>query len=57
MATSMGKVYTVKDVKPEAFVVAFAKYLKQSGKVELPKYVDLVRTAVSKELAPYDPDW
>jgi hypothetical protein len=57
MATSMGKVYTVKDVKPEAFVVAFAKHLKQSGKIELPKYVDLIRTGVSKELAPYDPDW
>lgn len=31
----MGKVYTVKDVKPEAFVVEFAKYLKRSGKIEV----------------------
>lgn len=57
MATTMGKVYTVKDVKPEAFVVEFAKYLKRSGKIELPKYVDLVRTGVSKELSPYNADW
>ncbi len=57
MATHLGKIYTVKDVKPEAFVVEFAKYLKRSQKIELPKYVDLVRTGVSKELGPYDADW
>merc|ERR1711991_530164 len=57
MATGKPTVYTVKDVKPDAFVRAFAKYLKRSGKIELPSYVDVVKTGVAKELGPYDPDW
>jgi len=28
-----------------------------SGKLEIPKWVDLVKTGTNKELAPYDPDW
>ena len=48
---------TVKDVQSHAFVKAYAAYLKRTGKVELPKWVDLVKTATHKELAPYDPDW
>ncbi|GER57088.1 40S ribosomal protein S19, partial [Striga asiatica] len=27
------------------------------GKMELPDWIDLVKTDVLKELAPYDPDW
>eukprot|EP01105_Mastigella_eilhardi_P005701 TRINITY_DN1735_c0_g1_i1.p2 TRINITY_DN1735_c0_g1~~TRINITY_DN1735_c0_g1_i1.p2 ORF type:complete len:187 (-),score=59.86 TRINITY_DN1735_c0_g1_i1:104-664(-) len=48
---------TLKDVAPHDFVMAYAKYLKKAGKVELPKWVDLVKTGISKELAPSDPDW
>ncbi len=51
------QVFGVKDVKSEAFVVEFAKYLKRSGKIELPKYVDFVKTGFAKELSPYSPDW
>ena len=29
----------------------------RSGKVKLPEWVDLVKTNVAKELAPYDEDW
>merc|ERR1711964_248278 len=50
-------VYGVKDVQSQAFVVELAKYLKRSGKIVLPKYVDYVKTGVAKELAPYNPDW
>jgi len=28
-----------------------------SGKLEIPKWVDIVKTGTYKELAPYDPDW
>jgi len=28
-----------------------------SGKLEIPKWVDIVKTGTNKELAPYDPDW
>ncbi|CAG8508506.1 9870_t:CDS:2 [Ambispora leptoticha] len=48
---------TVKDVNPHEFVKAYAGYLKRSGKLEVPKWVDLVKTGAYKELAPYDADW
>lgn len=48
---------TVKDVNPHEFIKAYAEYLKRTGKIEVPKWVDLVKTAPYKELAPYDPDW
>ncbi|GLU11003.1 hypothetical protein SLE2022_277760 [Rubroshorea leprosula] len=53
MATSR----TVKDVSPHEFVKAYAAHLKRSGKIELPPWTDIVKTARFKELAPYDPDW
>jgi small subunit ribosomal protein S19e len=31
--------------------------LKRSGKLEVPTWVDMVKTGAYKELAPYDPDW
>eukprot|EP00123_Amoebidium_parasiticum_P019261 comp24390_c0_seq1/m.46660 comp24390_c0_seq1/g.46660 ORF comp24390_c0_seq1/g.46660 comp24390_c0_seq1/m.46660 type:complete len:148 (-) comp24390_c0_seq1:88-531(-) len=48
---------TVKDVKPAAFVQAYAEFLKQSGKIETPKWVDYAKTGTHKELGPYDQDW
>jgi len=48
---------TVKDVPAGDFIVAYAAHLKRTGKIELPKWSDLVKTAKHKELAPYDPDW
>ncbi|KAJ3050767.1 40S ribosomal protein S19 [Rhizophlyctis rosea] len=48
---------TVKDVSSHAFVKAYAAYLKRTGKLEVPKWVDLVKTGAYKELAPYDQDW
>ncbi|KAF8037427.1 hypothetical protein BT93_B0354 [Corymbia citriodora subsp. variegata] len=48
---------TVKDVSPHEFVKAYAAHLKRSGKIELPHWTDIVKTAKFKELAPYDPDW
>lgn len=48
---------TVLDVSGAQFVAAYAKFLKRSGKMELPRWVDYVKTGIHKELAPYDPDW
>ncbi|KAG5460665.1 MAG: 40S ribosomal protein S19-A, partial [Olpidium bornovanus] len=48
---------TVKDVNPHEFVKAYAAYLKRTGKLEVPKWVDLVKTGTYKELPPNDPDW
>merc|ERR1711865_159480 len=47
----------VKDVSPHTFVKEYAAYLRTTNKIELPPWVDLVKTATYKELAPYDPDW
>ena len=48
---------TVKDVAAHDFVIAYAAHLKRIGKIEVPKWADLVKTGTAKELAPYDPDW
>ncbi|KAL1935580.1 hypothetical protein VTP01DRAFT_4720 [Rhizomucor pusillus] len=48
---------TVKDVNAHEFIKAYAAYLKRTGKLEVPKWVDIVKTGTYKELAPYDPDW
>ncbi|KAG8234548.1 hypothetical protein J437_LFUL014007 [Ladona fulva] len=48
---------TVKDVDQHKFVKAFAAFLKKSGKVKVPEWVDLVKSAKYKELAPYEDDW
>jgi len=63
----------VRDVDPHVFNKAYAQFLKRSGnhpsspfltsrlnitgKLEVPAWVDIVKTASFKELAPYDPDW
>merc|ERR1711899_507225 len=47
----------VKDVDQQRFTVALAAFFKKSGKVKLPEWVDIVKTNVAKELAPYDEDW
>jgi small subunit ribosomal protein S19e len=41
----------------DAFIAAYASHLKKSGKLEVPTWVDIVKTGAYKELAPYDPDW
>eukprot|EP00794_Sanderia_malayensis_P011197 gene11197-12372_t len=48
---------TVKDVRPEDFVKAFAAYLKKSGKMKIPEWVEIVKTSKAKEQGPYDADW
>jgi small subunit ribosomal protein S19e len=48
---------TVKDVDAHEFVKRYATHLKKQGKIQLPELVDLMKTSVSRELAPYDEDW
>lgn len=48
---------TVKDVNAHTFIKAYAAHLKRSGKLEVPKFVEYVKTGTHKELAPYDADW
>lgn len=44
-------------IRAESFIKAYASHLKRSGKLEIPTWVDTVKTGRHKELAPYDPDW
>ncbi|KAF0852993.1 40S small subunit ribosomal protein eS19 (rpS19) [Andalucia godoyi] len=48
---------TVKDVDAQKFIAAYAAHLKKSGKLEVPKWADLVKTATQKQHGPYDADW
>lgn len=47
----------VRDVNAHAFVKAYAAFLKKSGKITVPKWVEYAKTASFKELGPLDPDW
>merc|ERR1719231_2132318 len=47
----------VKDVSDSKFIALLSAHLKRQGKIEIPKWVDYVKTGHFKELAPIDPDW
>ena len=51
------KVFTLKDVSSHDFVVEYAQHLKKTGKMDVPKWVDIAKTGPFKELAPYDEDF
>ena len=42
---------TVKDVAADLFIKAYAQHLKRQGKIEIPKWVDYVKTSPAKELS------
>lgn len=48
---------TVRDVPADKFISAYAEVLKNNDRFAVPKWVDIVKTGVHKELAPYSPDW
>ena len=48
---------TVKDVPANHFIATYAEYLKRPNKIEIPTWVDYVKTGKNKQLCPYDRDW
>uniref|UniRef100_A0A8D1MBV7 Small ribosomal subunit protein eS19 n=1 Tax=Sus scrofa TaxID=9823 RepID=A0A8D1MBV7_PIG len=48
---------TVKDVNQQEVVRALAAFLRKSGKLKVPEWVDTVKLVKHKELAPYDENW
>ena len=56
-ASVPNKPATVRDVAADQFIAAYARHLKRGGRVEQPKWVEIVKTAHHNELAPLDPDW
>merc|ERR1712080_101031 len=47
----------VKDVNQTEFVYAFAQFLKKTGKINVPKWSDLAKTASQKQMGPASDDW
>lgn len=57
MTISNFKISTVKDVPADVFIASFAQYLKNEGKLQIPKWADIVKTSIGNELPPSDADW
>ena len=55
--TTPNKPATVRDISGDKFIQAYARFLKRSGRVTVPKWAELVKTGYAKELAPTNPDW
>lgn len=55
--TEMLKVNSVRDVPADAFIKAYAKHLKRVGKLQVPEWTTISKTASFKETQPEDPDW
>ncbi|KAK9451869.1 40S ribosomal protein eS19 [Limtongia smithiae] len=45
-----------RDVPAQDFIVAYAQFLQRQGKLEIPGYVELVKTSSGNELPPQDSD-
>lgn len=54
---SNSRMTTVRDINAHQFVKAYAAHLKRTGALEVPSWVNIVKTGTSKELPPQDPDW
>ncbi|KAL7671935.1 hypothetical protein ACOME3_006837 [Neoechinorhynchus agilis] len=48
---------TVREVDQTKFVKNYAALLKKQGRIEVPSWVDIVKTGPHKELSPDDEDW
>ena len=49
--------FTVKDIPAGDFIKSYADYLKKNDKVEVPAWIEFVKTGKNRELSPEDPDW
>lgn len=45
---------SVRDVPAQEFINAYAVFLQRQGKLEVPGYVDLVKTSVNSEMPPQE---
>jgi ribosomal protein S19E (S16A) len=45
-------VFSVRDVAADAFIVKYAAFLKKSGKLPQPEWVDVVKTGSEYKFAP-----
>jgi small subunit ribosomal protein S19e len=55
--TNPRRYVTVKDVPAHEFVLTYAQHLKRTNAIKLPKWADIVKGGIHKQLPPSDPDW
>jgi small subunit ribosomal protein S19e len=48
---------TLRDVSAAEFITAYSAHLKKGGRLELPSWVDYVKTSHGREMPPSDTDW
>uniref|UniRef100_A0A452QLB0 40S ribosomal protein S19 n=1 Tax=Ursus americanus TaxID=9643 RepID=A0A452QLB0_URSAM len=51
------KIQNRRNVNQQVFLRALSAFLKKSGKLKVPEWVDTVRLAKHKQPAPYDENW
>lgn len=48
---------TVRNFPPRLFIILYANFLKLSGRIELPSWINIVKTGSNKINSPENPDW
>ncbi|AEA39033.1 40S ribosomal protein S19 (nucleomorph) [Cryptomonas paramecium] len=48
---------TVTDIPADFFIAFYANFLKKGGQVDVPSWIDIVKTKNSRKNSPYSSDW
>mmetsp|Transcript_29848 Transcript_29848/g.75563 ORF Transcript_29848/g.75563 Transcript_29848/m.75563 type:complete len:145 (+) Transcript_29848:1157-1591(+) len=48
---------TVRNIPAGLFITVYADFLKKSGRIELPSWLNIVKTGINKSNAPENPNW
>lgn len=48
---------SVRDISPNLFNSVYADFLKKSGRIETPSWINIVKTGISKKNPPNDRNW
>lgn len=48
---------TLRDIPASLFISTYATYLKNSGQIQLPSWVDITKSGPHKIFSPANPDW
>lgn len=48
---------TVKDIPAPLFISSYAEFLKRGGQIELPSWLNIVKSGVHRKNCPHDIDW
>ena len=48
---------TVKDIPAPVFISSYADFLKRGGQVEVPSWLNIVKTGIHRKNCPHNIDW